>query len=101
MLAVMLVPTDRPDTPVLPPSATAGREAAAVLLQRLLRGRAAQNVMYEGKTRCQALIQELSLEGHGELGGQGGTGGRQSAKGEMNVLRARGALRHCLSCHVT
>ena len=75
-----------------------------MLLQRLLRGRAAQNVMYEGKTRCQALIQELSLEGHGELGGRWGCGVQAAGaggEGGRKGLRARAALRHCLSCHVT
>ena len=40
--------------------------AAAVLLQRLLRGRATQNVMYEGKARRQDLLAELRLEGSPE-----------------------------------
>lgn len=56
---------ERPETPVLAPTATpeSGRDAAAVLIQRLLRGRAAQNAMYEGRMRRQALIEELKLEG--------------------------------------
>ena len=51
-------------TPVLAPTATpeSSRDAAAVLIQRLLRGRAAQNAMYEGRMRRQALIEELKLE---------------------------------------
>jgi hypothetical protein len=37
------------------------RNAAAVLLQRLLRGRAVQNVLFEGKSRRLELIQELQV----------------------------------------
>jgi hypothetical protein len=36
---------------------------AATLLQRLLRGRAVQNTMYEGRLRRYELIQELRLQG--------------------------------------
>lgn len=61
---------ERPDTPELPPPthlAAAGvagsRDTAVALLQRLLRGRAMQNVMYEGKARRLELIRELRLEG--------------------------------------
>ena len=36
-----------------------GRKNAVILLQRLLRGRAAQNNMYEGKEKRLALIEEL------------------------------------------
>eukprot|EP00195_Chlamydomonas_chlamydogama_P000588 CAMPEP_0202922768 /NCGR_PEP_ID=MMETSP1392-20130828/78098_1 /ASSEMBLY_ACC=CAM_ASM_000868 /TAXON_ID=225041 /ORGANISM="Chlamydomonas chlamydogama, Strain SAG 11-48b" /LENGTH=1175 /DNA_ID=CAMNT_0049616413 /DNA_START=82 /DNA_END=3609 /DNA_ORIENTATION=- len=59
--------TDRPETPELPPATTtaSGREAAAILLQRLLRGRAIQNIMYEGKMRRHELIQELRLDEQG------------------------------------
>eukprot|EP00873_Tetraselmis_striata_P037432 jgi/Tetstr1/457696/TSEL_044243.t1 len=54
---------ERPSTPVAPPvPVSAKRHAAATLLQRLLRGRAVQNIMYEGKTRRLELIQELRLE---------------------------------------
>lgn len=54
---------DRPRTPELPPppAMSARREAAIILLQRLLRGRAAQNIMYEGRVRRQELITELRL----------------------------------------
>jgi len=34
-------------------------EAAIILIQRLLRGRAIQNMMYEGKEKRLALIEEL------------------------------------------
>ncbi len=58
---------DRPEATELPPplqlSADGERNAAAILLQRLLRGRAVQNVLFEGKTRRLELIQELRLEG--------------------------------------
>lgn len=40
----------------------AARHAAATLLQRLLRGRAVQNIMYEGKNRRLELIKELRME---------------------------------------
>jgi hypothetical protein len=62
------VVVERPDTPVLPTTATpdSSREAAAVLIQRLLRGRAAQNSMYEGKTRRKTLIEELRVGTVGE-----------------------------------
>ena len=55
--------SERPDTPVLAPTSTpeTGRSDAAILIQRLLSGRAAQNSMYEGKMRRQALIEELKL----------------------------------------
>jgi hypothetical protein len=36
-------------------------QAAVVLLQRLLRGRAVQNIMFEGKFRRRELIQELKM----------------------------------------
>ncbi|KAK9815791.1 hypothetical protein WJX72_009513 [[Myrmecia] bisecta] len=58
--------TERPDTPSAPmPSSSAARDAAAVLLQRLLRGRAMQNQMFEGKEARLALIRELQLEEDG------------------------------------
>ena len=37
------------------------RENAIILLQRLLRGRANQNLMYEGKEKRLALIEELLI----------------------------------------
>ncbi|GFR51855.1 hypothetical protein Agub_g14325, partial [Astrephomene gubernaculifera] len=54
---------ERPPTPELPQPATLQQpqHAAVVLLQRLLRGRAAQNIMYEGRMRRQELIDELRL----------------------------------------
>lgn len=53
---------ERPTTPVLPlPPAMEGGEthAAAVLLQKLLRGRAVQNAMHDGRSRRVQLLQEL------------------------------------------
>jgi hypothetical protein len=52
--------TERPPTPVARPLPQ-NREllAAVVLLQRLLRGRAVQSEMYEGRVRRQDLIDEL------------------------------------------
>ncbi|GIL52182.1 hypothetical protein Vafri_8117, partial [Volvox africanus] len=54
---------ERPATPELPvpPALSQPQQAALVLLQRLLRGRAAQNIMYEGRLRRQELIDELRL----------------------------------------
>ncbi|GIL83566.1 hypothetical protein Vretifemale_12354, partial [Volvox reticuliferus] len=54
---------ERPATPELPvpPALSQPQQAALVLLQRLLRGRAAQNIMYEGRVRRQELIDELRL----------------------------------------
>eukprot|EP01105_Mastigella_eilhardi_P006640 TRINITY_DN1817_c0_g1_i4.p2 TRINITY_DN1817_c0_g1~~TRINITY_DN1817_c0_g1_i4.p2 ORF type:complete len:309 (+),score=99.45 TRINITY_DN1817_c0_g1_i4:1290-2216(+) len=52
----------RPPTPTLEAAAAddfSGRIAAVLLLQRLLRGRAAQNTMYEGLRRRRLLIEEL------------------------------------------
>ena len=43
------------------------RHAAATLLQRLLRGRAVQNIMYEGKSRHRELIAELQLQEAAEV----------------------------------
>jgi hypothetical protein len=54
---------ERPSTPELPvpPALSQPQHAALVLLQRLLRGRAAQNIMYEGRLRRQELIDELRM----------------------------------------
>lgn len=52
----------RPDTPFVEPSETdeeATTYVAVILLQRLLRGRAIQNAMYEGKEKRLDLIGEL------------------------------------------
>lgn len=58
---------ERPEATELPPPMQHGpegaRNSAAILLQRLLRGRAVQNVLFEGKTRRLELIQELRLAG--------------------------------------
>ena len=55
---------ERPETPSLgaPMEAAAGQHRAIVMLQRLLRGRATQNEMFEGKERRIELIQELQME---------------------------------------
>jgi hypothetical protein len=59
---------ERPETPSLgaPMEAAAGQHRAIVLLQRLLRGRAAQNEMFEGKERRIELINELQTEAEEE-----------------------------------
>ena len=46
----------------MPPEHGEEAELAIILLQRLLRGRAAQNMMYEGKERRLELIRELRLD---------------------------------------
>ena len=55
---------ERPETPALsaPMENTAGQHRAIVLLQRLLRGRATQNEMFEGKERRIELIRELQFD---------------------------------------
>jgi hypothetical protein len=55
---------ERPATPRAPPQdeAAAALDRALLLVQRLLRGRAVQNTMYEGKERRTALIEELREE---------------------------------------
>lgn len=66
---------ERPPTPTLPPPpavSTPAAQVAVVLLQRLLRGRAAQNVWYEGRMRRQELIDELRLDER--IRGQDGEG---------------------------
>ena len=56
-------PVERPPTPqVMPPEHAEDAERATILLQRLLRGRAIQNMMYEGKERRLELIRELRVE---------------------------------------
>ena len=56
-------PVERPPTPqVMPPEHAEQVEVACLLLQRLLRGRAVQNLMYEGKERRLELIRELRLD---------------------------------------
>ncbi len=49
----------RPETPTVAESTDNDTHAAIVLLQRLLRGRAQQNLMFEGKEHRVALIREL------------------------------------------
>merc|ERR1719240_1216952 len=56
-------PVERPPTPsVLAPEVDEAVDAACILLQRLLRGRAIQNMMFEGKERRLELIKELRSE---------------------------------------
>ena len=79
---------ERPETPTLGPpmDARAGQHRAVVLLQRLLRGRATQNDMFEGKERRAELIEELVLEAEEEkAGGDGGGGARAKEIGEAGV----------------
>ena len=56
-------PVERPPTPqVMPPEHAEQVEEACLLLQRLLRGRAVQNMMFEGKERRLELIKELRTD---------------------------------------
>uniref|UniRef100_H2YHN4 Cilia- and flagella-associated protein 91 n=1 Tax=Ciona savignyi TaxID=51511 RepID=H2YHN4_CIOSA len=54
-------PIPRPPTPTVdvPPPETEQAELAAILLQKVIRGRAVQNKMYEGKEKRLELIQEI------------------------------------------
>eukprot|EP00741_Cyanophora_paradoxa_P003327 tig00000692_g3233.t1 len=53
-------PPVRPVTPTVePPEIDEEREVAVIFLQRLIRGRAIQNVMFEGKEKRLELIKEL------------------------------------------
>ncbi|XP_069035115.1 cilia- and flagella-associated protein 91 isoform X2 [Lepisosteus oculatus] len=54
-------PAPRPPTPVVesPPEGEEEKELAIIFLQKLLRGRAIQNMMYEGKENRLDLIREL------------------------------------------
>ncbi|KAJ1632538.1 solute carrier, TRAMD3 or PAT1-domain-containing protein [Pavlovales sp. CCMP2436] len=59
-------PLERPPTPQTePPEIDDDVENAVILLQRLIRGRAVQNMMFEGKERRLDLIQELRAEAPG------------------------------------
>ncbi|KAJ3132343.1 Cilia- and flagella-associated protein 91 [Geranomyces variabilis] len=54
-------PPVRPPTPLIvdPQPEEEAKETSAILLQKLIRGRVAQNMMYQGKQRRQHLISEL------------------------------------------
>jgi len=52
----------RPATPSITPASDNAVPNAIVLLQRLLRGRAVQNMMFEGRSRRQDLLRELRYE---------------------------------------
>ncbi|XP_066562990.1 cilia- and flagella-associated protein 91 isoform X2 [Amia ocellicauda] len=66
-------PVPRPPTPVVedPPEGEEEKELAVIYLQKLLRGRAIQNMMFEGKEKRLELIQELrtthALQKEGQL----------------------------------
>lgn len=55
-------PIQRPPTPTLDAPEDEDKTRAVLLLQRLLRGRAVQNMMYEGKQQSYQLIRELRLD---------------------------------------
>lgn len=55
-------PIVRPRTPVAEEDLDEEVDAAAALIQRLMRGRAVQNEMFESKERFAPLIEELQLE---------------------------------------
>ena len=66
----------RPQTPTVPQLQEKPRaDAAAALLQRLLKGRAVQNAMYEGKERRLELVKELRIP-EAEAVPTGSTSGR-------------------------
>lgn len=52
----------RPDTPVVKEPANEASTNAIILLQKLLRGRAVQNMMYEARDRRRELLRELRYE---------------------------------------
>eukprot|EP00750_Incisomonas_marina_P007997 INCI15140.1.p1 GENE.INCI15140.1~~INCI15140.1.p1 ORF type:complete len:674 (-),score=163.36 INCI15140.1:69-2090(-) len=52
----------RPATPSITPAPDNSEANAIVLLQRLLRGRAVQNMMFEGRNRRRELLKELRFE---------------------------------------
>ena len=90
-------PIERPPTPsVMPPAHDEEVEMACVLLQRLLRGRAIQNMMYEGKERRLELIQELRAdEGADDEAATGAAGAAESAQRKVDAAAAesvQGAL---------
>ncbi|CAN2387717.1 testis expressed 1, partial [Pristimantis euphronides] len=66
-------PAPRPATPRVPqpPEGDEEKELAVILLQKLIRGRAVQNVMFEGKEKRLELIRELrtthALQEDGQL----------------------------------
>ncbi|XP_071988430.1 cilia- and flagella-associated protein 91 [Engystomops pustulosus] len=66
-------PSPRPATPRVPepPGGEEEKELAIIFLQKLLRGRAAQNLMFEGKEKRLELIRELrtthALQEEGQL----------------------------------
>jgi len=98
-------PLERPPTPQTePPEVDDDIENAAVLLQRLIRGRAVQNMMFEGKERRLELIQELRAEP--EIGLEAGENGRateeevqQLEHNEMLVSTSTEALQAELVSH--
>ena len=52
----------RPDTPIVEEPANEASTNAIILLQKLLRGRAVQNMMYEARDRRRELLRELRYE---------------------------------------
>jgi len=52
----------RPDTPVVEEPANQASTNAIIVLQKLLRGRAVQNMMYEARDRRRELLRELRYE---------------------------------------
>jgi len=64
-------PNVRPSTPEIAAEEDSGIYEAAVLLQKLIRGRAVQNEMYEQKARCLPLIKELQIDEKDAPGSEG------------------------------
>nr|XP_033797324.1 cilia- and flagella-associated protein 91 isoform X2 [Geotrypetes seraphini] len=63
LLQMIEKPIPRPPTPAIekPSEIEEERELAIILLQKLIRGRAIQNMMFEGKEKRLELIQELRI----------------------------------------
>ena len=79
-------PVERPPTPTAPPVDTDEEmESGCILLQRLLRGRAIQNMMYEGKERRLELIHELRSD-------ESAPAVSEEAEAEREVQAALGGL---------
>ena len=75
----------RPQTPTVPQLQEKPRaDAAAALLQRLLKGRAVQNAMYEGKERRLELVKELRMP-EAEAVPTGSTSGRDEKEPSIDV----------------
>ena len=89
-------PPQRPPTPRIatPQEEDDDLEQAAILLQKLIRGRVAQNTMYYGKERRLNLINELRTRGpvRKEIGDNGGIPLTGRIDGAADELSSEGAI---------